>query len=204
MPKGKRRVSFPCRKHVFFRTNELQRSQQSLVSGVCFPEQVSRPPAPSLVGGWFGLGSPGCRRCAQAGKTGRDIKGARVWKRKTRVRCRGNASVNRLLLSRPSPGGSTRGFISNSCPPPLTPRLLFWVECDTPRCPRLIMRSGIAHWWLDLLTSLLQLDPNAEGGSQWKQYFSRGCYKGTFLKTTIWPRLSGNKCAHAVLVSRSV
>lgn len=44
VPKRKRRVSFPCRKQVFFRTNELQRSQQSLVSGVSFPKQVSRPP----------------------------------------------------------------------------------------------------------------------------------------------------------------
>lgn len=76
VPKGKRRVSFPCRKQVFFTTNELQRSQQTLLSGVSFPKQVSRPPLlPSLslsltlsnsvaCSGWFGLGSPGCRRCA--------------------------------------------------------------------------------------------------------------------------------------------
>lgn len=30
----------------------------------------------------------------QAGKTGRDIKETRVWKRKTRMRCRGNVLVN--------------------------------------------------------------------------------------------------------------
>lgn len=30
----------------------------------------------------------------QAGKTGRDIKETRVWKRKTRMRCRGNMLVN--------------------------------------------------------------------------------------------------------------
>lgn len=47
-----------------FRTNELQRSQQSLVSGVSFPKQVSRPLAPLTGLCWFGLGSPGCRRCA--------------------------------------------------------------------------------------------------------------------------------------------
>lgn len=75
-PKRKRRVSFPCRKQVFFRTNELQRSQQSLVSGVAFPKQVSRPPSCSLTGLWLIWPRlpwvPSVR--TQAGKTGRDIK----------------------------------------------------------------------------------------------------------------------------------
>lgn len=95
MPERKRRVSFPCRKQVFFRTNELQRSQQSLVSGVSFPKQVSRSPAP-LTGLWLIWPRlpwvPSVR--TQAGKTGRDIKETRVWKRKTRMRCRGNMLVN--------------------------------------------------------------------------------------------------------------
>lgn len=96
VPKGKRRVSFPCRKQVFFRTDELQPSQQTLVSGVSFPKQVSRPPFAPLAGlCWFGLGSPGCRRCAQRlEKQAGTLKKARVWKRKTRVRCRGNVLVN--------------------------------------------------------------------------------------------------------------
>lgn len=41
-----------------FRANELQRSQQSFVSGVSFPKQVSRPPAPRTGLRWFGPSAP--------------------------------------------------------------------------------------------------------------------------------------------------
>lgn len=95
VPERKRRVSFPCRKQVFFGMDEMQLSQQSLVSGVSFPKQVSRPPCsphwPVLIWLWLPR-VPAVR--TQAGKTGRDIKEARVWKRKTRMRCRGNVLVN--------------------------------------------------------------------------------------------------------------
>lgn len=185
VPKGKRRVSFPCRKQVFFRANELQRSQQSLVSGVSFPKQVSRPPAPALACGWFGLGSPGCRRCAhrlekQAGTLKKRVFG------KGRLGC-GVEETCWLTLAALIAAHSR--WISPCIYFRLTFPPLFWVECDTPRCPRLIMRSGIAHWWLNLLTYLLQLGPNAEGGRQWKQYVSQRCYKSTFyhvLTTIKW------------------
>lgn len=75
-----------------FRANEMQRSQQSFVSGVSFPKQVSRPPWLALI---WPLGSLGCRRCAhRLEKQGRDIKETRVLKRKTRMRCRGNVLLN--------------------------------------------------------------------------------------------------------------
>lgn len=79
-----------------FRANEMQRSQQSFVSGVSFPKQVSRPPCsphwPALI---WPLGSPGCRRCAhRLEKQGWDIKETRVLKRKTRMRCRGNVLLH--------------------------------------------------------------------------------------------------------------
>lgn len=173
-----------------FRANEMQLSQQSFASGVSFPKQVPRPPCsphrPALM---WPLGSPGCRRCERRlEKQGRDIKETRVLKRKTRMRCRGNV----LLLSRPVPGGSSRVLIS------IRPRrLLFWVQCDSPRCPRLIARSGCALWWLKLLTYLLELGPDAERGRHWKQYLSRRCFKPAFLlfiSITCWPQWSADRC----------
>lgn len=137
-----------------FRTNELQRSQQSLVSGVSFPKQVSRPPAPSLAYGWFGLGSPGCRRCAHrlekhAGTLKKRVfgKGRLGW---------GVEETCRLTLAALI---ATHSRWINPCIYFISLSPLFWVECDTPRCPRTITRSGIAHWWLNLLTYLLELGP---------------------------------------------
>lgn len=97
VPKGKRRVSFPCRKQVFFRTNELQRSQQTFTVWSVFSKAgVPAPLFTPSTGLWLIWPRlpwvPSVR--TQAGKTGRDIKETRVWKRKTRMRCRGNVSVN--------------------------------------------------------------------------------------------------------------
>lgn len=124
----------------FFLENEriATKSAKFIVSGVSFFQSrcCSLHCASDLASAPLGASSAQHRLEKQAGT----LKETRVWKRKTRMRCRGNVSVkhSELLLSRPSPGGwSTRGFIS----PPLL-SLSFWVQCDTPRCPRLIMRSG--------------------------------------------------------------
>lgn len=168
-----------------FRTNELQRSQQSLVSGVSFPKQVSRPPAPLTGLCWFGLGSPGCRRCAhrlekQAGTLKKRVfgKGRLGWG--VEETCWLTLAALIAAHSRwISPCIYFKLTTPTPCPPIHTH--LFWVECDSPRCPRLIMLSGIALWWLNLLTYLLELGSNAEGGGKWKQYFSQGGDKAPLL-----------------------
>lgn len=186
-PKRKRRVSFPCRKQVFFRTNELQRSQQSLVSGVAFPKQVSRPPSCSLTGLWLIWPRlpwvPSVR--TQAGKTGRDIKESVFGKGRLGWGVEETCGLTLAALIA-AHSRWINPWICFKLPLSSPPSHLFWIECDTPRCPRLIIRSDIAHWWPNLLTYLLELCPNAEGGRLQKQYFSQRCYKATFLSRAEW------------------
>ena len=109
----------------------------------------------------------------QAGKTGRDIKETRVWKRKTRMRCRGNVSVNT--------GCSYRGpfqvdqpvyLFQTHFPPPLLGRVRHtsMPKTDNARWHRALMAE-----FIDIFITLGQ-GLNAGGGRQGKQYFSQRCF----------------------------
>ncbi|MEQ2167106.1 hypothetical protein GOODEAATRI_000759 [Goodea atripinnis] len=120
---------------------------KSLVSGVAFPKQVSRPPyLPKLVrGSIWPSGSPGCRRYAhRLEKQGRDIKEMLVCKRKD------SGEVKRKRDGLTLAGSSYRGPFQVDQPAAFNPSsppspLRFWVERNTPRWLRLLMRSGIAR-----------------------------------------------------------
>lgn len=183
-----------------FRANELQRSQQSFMSGVSFPKQVSRPPRPphwpALI---WPLGSPGYRRCAHTGwknKAG-TLKKRVFWKGRLGWGVEETCWVTpAALIAAHSRWIIPCAYFNPTHPPPLPHRLLFWVKCDSPRCPRLIMRSGSALWWPHLLTYLLELGPDAEWGRHWKQYLSQRCYKISlllFILITFWPQLSDDE-----------
>lgn len=74
-------IPFPCRKQVFLTTNESPQSQQTRVSGGCFPTQVPRALSPgTLPPAWHAGVAPARARWK---KTLKDIKRRGVWKRKS-------------------------------------------------------------------------------------------------------------------------
>lgn len=154
-----------------FRANEMQRSQQSFVSGVSFPKQVSRPPAPRTGLRWFGPSAPQGAVGAHTGwknKAG-TLKKRLFWKGRLGWGVEETCWLTpAALIAAHSRWIIPCAYFNPTPHPHPTHLLLFWVKCDSPRCPSLIMRTGSALWWLNLLTYLLELGPDAEWGRHWK------------------------------------
>lgn len=196
VPERKRRVSFPCRKQVFLGQTKCNEVSKVSCLECLFQSRCPGPLAPRTGLRWFGPSAP---QGAVGAHTGWKNKAGTL---KKRVFWKGRLGwgVEETCCFTPAAliAAHSRWIIPCAyfnpplLPPPLL-LLLFWVKCDSPRCPRLIMRSGTALWWLNLLTYLLELGPDAEWGRHWKQYLSQRCYKPSlllFISITCWPQLS--------------